>query len=287
MMSEHVVSRHDRGEDQGSLVYPVISRRSGGLSLGINLFPDSKHCSFDCPYCEVFPFANEAGFSPSGLAARLDEFFERDYWRDWAPLPIKDICISGNGEPTLSTDLPETLELCARMRRKHASVASDASLVLITNSTGFLRPSVARLLSDFCRRESLVVWAKLDAGSQEHFERMSRSAFSLEEISGALAGFSREAPVIIQTMLCALDGLAPDSREAGAYAKRINAMLERGALIAAIHFYTVARPPVDQKATALPAAALASFMQSVRSALSRPLSLIGYDERGEKPIELP
>ena len=32
--------------------YPVISRRSQGLSLGVNLNPDQV-CNFDCVYCEV------------------------------------------------------------------------------------------------------------------------------------------------------------------------------------------------------------------------------------------
>ena len=32
--------------------YPVISRRSRGVSLGVNLNPD-KVCNFDCVYCEV------------------------------------------------------------------------------------------------------------------------------------------------------------------------------------------------------------------------------------------
>src|SRR4051812_23872056 len=33
-------------------VYAVISQRSHGLSIGINLNPD-KCCNFDCAYCEV------------------------------------------------------------------------------------------------------------------------------------------------------------------------------------------------------------------------------------------
>jgi len=52
-----------REREKGVLVYPVISRRSGGLSVGINLYPDKKFCLFDCPYCEVFPFAANASFS--------------------------------------------------------------------------------------------------------------------------------------------------------------------------------------------------------------------------------
>ena len=33
-------------------VYPVLSRRAGGLSIGVNLNPD-KVCNFDCIYCQV------------------------------------------------------------------------------------------------------------------------------------------------------------------------------------------------------------------------------------------
>ncbi|MBM3871597.1 MAG: radical SAM protein, partial [Verrucomicrobia bacterium] len=38
---------HTRIYRDFTYVYPVISRRSGGLSIGINLNPDKK-CNFDC-----------------------------------------------------------------------------------------------------------------------------------------------------------------------------------------------------------------------------------------------
>ena len=38
--------------DTNRFVYPVLSRRSGGISLGVNLNPD-KVCNFDCIYCQV------------------------------------------------------------------------------------------------------------------------------------------------------------------------------------------------------------------------------------------
>ena len=47
-----VVQDHSRQFADFTFVYPVISRRSGGLSIGINLNPD-KVCNFDCVYCEV------------------------------------------------------------------------------------------------------------------------------------------------------------------------------------------------------------------------------------------
>ena len=43
---------HSRLFEQNRFVYPVLSRRSGGISLGVNLNPD-KVCNFDCIYCQV------------------------------------------------------------------------------------------------------------------------------------------------------------------------------------------------------------------------------------------
>ena len=43
---------HGRLFQDLSLVYPVVSRRAGGLSVGINLSPD-QFCPFRCVYCQV------------------------------------------------------------------------------------------------------------------------------------------------------------------------------------------------------------------------------------------
>ena len=43
---------HTRRFAGNRFVYPVLSRRSGGISLGVNLNPD-KICNFDCIYCQV------------------------------------------------------------------------------------------------------------------------------------------------------------------------------------------------------------------------------------------
>src|SRR5882757_8112593 len=43
---------HPRQFRDNRYVYPVLSRRSGGISIGINLNPD-KACNFDCIYCQV------------------------------------------------------------------------------------------------------------------------------------------------------------------------------------------------------------------------------------------
>ena len=102
-------------------------------------------------------------------------FLDRGYAEAWAPEPVRDICISGNGEPTALSFPgrgPRALRALsgARIRKSWA----PASLVLITNSTGFLDPRVSEPSSSASARdEGLVVWAKLDAGSEGSFRLMS------------------------------------------------------------------------------------------------------------------
>ena len=46
------ITDHSRRFADNRFVYPVLSRRSQGLSIGVNLNPD-KVCNFDCIYCQV------------------------------------------------------------------------------------------------------------------------------------------------------------------------------------------------------------------------------------------
>src|ERR1019366_7516100 len=47
-----VIRDHRRAFEDSRYVYAVVSRRSKGVSIGINLNPD-KVCNFDCVYCQV------------------------------------------------------------------------------------------------------------------------------------------------------------------------------------------------------------------------------------------
>src|SRR5947208_14620103 len=52
MVVSHLHIRHPRRFEENRVVYPVVSRRSEGISVGVNLNPD-KICNFDCIYCQV------------------------------------------------------------------------------------------------------------------------------------------------------------------------------------------------------------------------------------------
>ena len=46
------ILNHDRKIFDKKYIYPVLSRRAGGLSLGINLNTNNA-CNWQCIYCEI------------------------------------------------------------------------------------------------------------------------------------------------------------------------------------------------------------------------------------------
>jgi histidinol dehydrogenase len=255
------VENHRERED-GVLVYPVYSRRSGGLSVGINLFPDRKSCSFDCPYCEVFPFSRDTAFSI--------ELMERALKKTLAGaraerIPVMDISFSGNGEPSLSPHFTGALEAAARVRDGHAP---EAALVLITNGTGLLNDKLYSFLRDCATgATALRIWLKLDAGTRDWFTLMNRSAVDYDKLTGRIRRFVTEAPVDIQTMLCAVNGRSPSPEEAAAW-ERLAVELAAPGRVRSFQLYGKARPaPEDPLAEALPAAYLEARAESLRRTL--------------------
>ena len=266
-----------REREKGVLVYPVYSRRSGGLSVGINLFPGQKICPFDCPYCEVFPFTANAGkqFSlvqlEDDLRSALADALERN-------VPVKDICFSGNGEPTMSAAFPEALRLAGGVL---AAMVPAAQLVLITNGAGLLQPELFSLLADAALSAGgaagsppLDIWLKLDAGTPGWYNRINRSAIPFEELTGKIQEFAACAPVTIQTMFCMVDGEAPPPEEAQAWEQLVHKLAaiaaENGSGgIRTIQIYGKARPSPDDPVTRpLPLEYLESRAESLRRSLA-------------------
>ncbi len=231
MASEHMHSY--------SLLYPVFSRRTGGLSLGVDPFPDRKRCSFACPYCEVHPFNHPIKFSSALLERELDDYLgEYDFKHG---IPIGDICLAGHGEPSLSPELEATLGLMAAARKRFWPLGDGPKLVIITNATGFADEARARVLASFVAEEGLEAWVKLDAGTQELFERMSGTSLELDVLAADITRFARHSPVVIQTMLCGLDGIEPSDSDFDAYSRLVGAMIQSGAGIARIDLYSQSR----------------------------------------------
>jgi histidinol dehydrogenase len=180
---------------------------------------------------------------------------------------MRDICFSGNGEPSLSPAFGEALERAGRVR---AELAPEAELVVITNGAGLLQPRVFSLLADAATGAcALNIWLKLDAGTPGWYQRMNRAAIPFEKLVNKIKEFIACAPVTIQTMLCAVDGSGPPPEEAQAWEALVCAL----AVIAAngsggihkVQIYGKARPaPEDPKAAPLPVDYLETRATSLR-----------------------
>jgi len=275
-----------RKREKGVLVYPVYSRRSGGLSVGINLFPAEKHCSFDCPYCEVFPFSNDSEFSlelmEDDLRLTVASALEQN-------IPVRDICFSGNGEPTLSPKFPEALEKAACAR---TALVPAAELVVITNGSFLLEEKLFSLLACSALSLNLNIWLKLDAGTNLWYKKMNRSVLPFEKIIEKTKEFAAGAPVTIQTMICAVDGEGPPKEEAEAWEKLLVELVSSGNAkensgIRKVQIYGKARPaPEDPKASALPVSYLEERAASLRVALASAFKAENAEKNFIPPVEV-
>jgi len=247
------VTNH-REREKGVIIYPVYSRRSAGLSIGINLFPDKKTCQFDCPYCEVFPFSGSAEFSLEQMEEDLRFVITSAKEQN---ILIKDICFSGNGEPTLSPFFGSAFKLAEKIR---VSEAASAKLVVITNGAGLLQPQTFTLLGDTCAADAapdnsyIDIWLKLDAGTPEWYKKINRCALQYEKLIEKIKEFTSCAAVTIQTMLCAINGEAPYETETKAWEALVCELAaKKCANIRKVQMYGKARSaPEDPLASSLP-----------------------------------
>jgi wyosine [tRNA(Phe)-imidazoG37] synthetase (radical SAM superfamily) len=255
-----VVQDHSRQFADFTFVYPVISRRSQGLSLGINLNPD-KVCNFDCIYCEVdrkIPgtvsrvdlnqmrdeLAAMIRFARDGGLAKEPNFEEVP----WMTRAVRDIAFSGDGEPTMINNFAECVEAVAQVKR--AEGLDKTKIVLVTDAAGLDKQDVKRGLEIMDANQG-EIWGKLDAGTEEYFRLVNRTAIRFERILKNLTETARARPIVIQSLFLNVHGQSISEAELGAYCDRLNEMKQRGGRIKEVHVYTVARPTPEVYATKL------------------------------------
>jgi histidinol dehydrogenase len=261
-MTVFPIENHRNRED-GSLVYPVHSRRSGGLSIGINLFPDKKRCSFDCPYCEIFPFATTAKFAVKTLRDDLAHAVDNARRR---AVPIRDICFSGNGEPTLSPHFEKALEAARDIQKK---AAPEAKLVVITCGAGLFHDEIFSRLQNDAASHGLDVWLKLDAGAEAWYRAINRSAIPFDKLVAKIKEFVSVSPTTLQTMLCSIGGILPSDAEEAAW-NALALELAKTGNIKQFQLYGKARPSVeDPFAQAAPASYLEKRAKTLEETLVR------------------
>jgi len=247
-------THHERSFHTNRFVYPVLSRRSGGISIGVNLNPD-KVCNFDCIYCQVDRTQqSETRFvGMDQLLAELEEMlllvssgklFESPEFASTPPAlqRMNDIAFSGDGEPTTYKNFDEIIERCAEIKERLGLNA--AKMVLITNASMFHREHVKRGLAILDRHHG-EIWAKLEAGTEEYFKLVDRTPIPFRQILDNIADAARVRPLVIQSLFMRVDGQPPAKGELEAFCDRLNEILATGGQISLVQVYTVARRPAE------------------------------------------
>jgi hypothetical protein len=212
-----VTHRHDRAASGRRFVYVVRSRRSGGLSVGINLDPQ-KTCNFDCVYCEVIDrraIAERVGRPPiaaADVAADLAAALDRLRGGPEAP---RDIAFAGDGEPSTFPGFLPLSRLVFDVR--DAAGFGLLPVILITNGSGLARPGMREAHDLFASRGG-EFWIKLDAGTEPFYRTVCRTSVPFERILSNLLSASRRHPVVVQSMFF-LSG--PSRRAAGRGDRRL------------------------------------------------------------------
>ena len=178
---------HDRNSAELTYVYPVVSRRAGGVSIGVNLNPNNA-CNRRCVYCQVpdlvFGKAPRADLEllETELRQMFDAVLHGDFMAERVPESarnLRDVAFSGNGEPTSCLELDAALETVA-------SVLGDFGLlgklpvVLITNGSLLHLPRVQAALGRLSGMGG-EVWFKLDSATELGARRINSCQASPQE----------------------------------------------------------------------------------------------------------
>ena len=262
----------DRPRDflSNRFVYAVISSRARGLALGVNVNPD-KACNFNCTYCEV---DRRSGLENLKLdvevmatelrrtlmQVRQGQLLEKPAYKHLPKelLTLRQVALSGDGEPSLADNFREAVEAVVRVR----ALGTFFKIVLITNGTGLDRPAVLEGLQHFTNSDE--IWVKLDGGTQSFLERVNRPDVPLEKILANILLVGRQRPVVIQSLFPALHGEEPSFDEIREYSLRLKELKAGGAQISLVQIYSAARPGNNPEWGHLPLRVLSQIAQTVR-----------------------
>lgn len=245
------VNSHPRDNLGLEYVYAVSSRRSGGISVGINVNPN-KACTYRCLYCQVDGLAR--GKAPDIDLQRLKmelKLFLGSASKEKDAFSIRDIAISGDGEPT-SLEAFDELVLALREALSEYGLLGLIKVVLITNGTLLRRGRVRNGLAllETMRGE---VWFKLDAATNEGIARVHDARVSPSFLYENLKVASSLCLTRVHSLCFRLDGSAlfdmPEELEA--YLAFLRRAKEEGLPLGGVVLYTLARQSLQPEAPRL------------------------------------
>jgi pyruvate-formate lyase-activating enzyme len=265
------ITDHSRDAAGLKYVYPVISRRAGGVSVGVNLNPNNK-CNWRCVYCQVPELSrgNAPKIDVTQLRAELDGFLrdllQGDFMQRRVPegaRRIADIAISGNGEPTSARAFPDVVEAIVEAMREF-ELAGKIRFTLITNGSLMGRDYVQRGIAQMGEHGG-EVWFKFDRALPELRRFINGTALSNQHIAENLKIAASLCPTWLQTCVFTLDGEPPGKAERDAYLGFLSELADTP--IQGVLLYGLARESMQPEAPRLgklPAVWLEEFAEAIR-----------------------
>ena len=232
-------TNHDRDSAGMTYVYPVVSRRAHGVSVGVNLHPNNA-CNWRCVYCQVPNLTRGAApeIDLAKLASELRTLLARVQDPAWMQQHVpegsrrlNDVALSGNGEPTTCDQFEEVLTVLEQALAD-SGLAGRLKVVLITNGSLVHQPRVRAALGHLARLGG-EVWFKLDAATDTLRARLNDTRLDSQRALSNLVECATACPTWLQTIALDFEGPTLGGNEESAWIELVRAasarLAERGA----------------------------------------------------------
>ena len=245
------ILNHDRKIFDKKYIYPVLSRRAGGLSLGINLNTNNA-CNWQCIYCEIpnltrgKPESIDTKLLKEELFFWLHEITQNNFLGNHAPPDtlLKDIAFSGNGEPTAAKEFKEVISIVIKAINEF-KLNNLITIRLITNGSYMSNPNVQSAWG-LINQTPKEVWFKIDSVDNDDIKMINQINPSFNATKKNIESCLDISPTIIQTCVIKINGELPSKKSIEQY---ISFLKNYEKKLKGIHLYSLARP-TEQKITA-------------------------------------
>ncbi|NOT12778.1 MAG: radical SAM protein [Methylococcaceae bacterium] len=255
-------------------VYPVISRRTGGMSVGIN-FNTNNGCNWRCIYCQVpnlkFGAAPDIDFRLLEKELRffldhivIGNFYDR-FEIEEKQRVIKDIAIAGNGEPTSLREFAGAVQMIGNIANEFG-VFPKSDFVLITNGSLLNKTRVQeglRRLNQFGGE----VWFKLDSATGDGRRLINNTGQSIDSAIRNMKLSAQLCQTKLQICLFSYDNQGLTFHERIALIAVLKTLISTTD-IKCILLYSIARPsmqPESVKLESLPLDTINEFAEEIRA----------------------
>lgn len=252
------ITDHRRDSLALKYIYAVDSRRSGGISIGINLNTNNA-CNWRCIYCQVpnlrrgnAPEAN-LEYLEHELVSVLADISNNNFFEKYNIGPenriIRDLAISGNGEPTTCKNFDLVIEQI-RQVLVTAGLNNKLKPVLITNGSLVNQAKVKEGIACLSALNG-EVWFKLDSVTNTGIKKINNVSISIAKVRRHLEISASLCPTWIQTCVFGVNGDPPPKQEQDEYIKFLSSVFKQGTRLQGILLYGIARPSQQKEASSL------------------------------------